>query len=233
MSTETQQEPRAIPPGPDPEAGATDADPEPEPEPEPERRPGPESAPDPGPGDLAVEISDTQTHLAVDHQALAQLVRATLASEGVDRASISVAVVDDATIRTINRRHLDHDWPTDVISFGLSDPDDDALTGALVVSAEMAATTARAAGVPAWDELALYLVHGLLHLCGHDDSTPETRRAIRRREGEVLAASGLSNTFSATGPSGDDADQDPGRETGTPTGSAARDVVREAAPWSA
>jgi probable rRNA maturation factor len=219
MSTEIQQEPQEISAGPDPESGATDA------EPEPERRPGP--------GDLAVEISDTQTHLAVDHEALAQLVRATLASEGVDRASISVAMVDDATIHTINRRHLDHDWPTDVISFGLSDPDDDALIGELVVSAEMAATTARTAGVPAWDELALYLVHGLLHLCGHDDSTPDARRAMRQREGEVLAASGLSNTFSATGPGGGDADQEPGRGTSTPAGSAARDVVQEAAPWSA
>jgi probable rRNA maturation factor len=144
---------------------------------------------------IDVEISDTQSHLRVDREAVSRLVRGTLAAEGVSRASISVAVVDDATIRVVNRRHLDHDWPTDVISFALSDPGDPELAGELIVSAETAITTARQARVNPWDELALYLVHGLLHLCGHDDSSPAGSAAMRRREGEHLARAGLSNTF--------------------------------------
>ena len=151
--------------------------------------------PDPDP--MTVEVSDTQPYLAVDPEALAALVRQTLAAERVARATISVALVDDATIRQINRRHLGHDWPTDVISFPLSEPGDEALSGELVVSAERAATTARHAGVSAWDELALYVVHGLLHLCGHDDAADEDRDAMRRREEEILAHLGLSNTFPA------------------------------------
>ena len=119
------------------------------------------SDPDPRPGEISVEVSDTQSHLKLDPEALAQLVRQALLAEGIHRASISLAVVDDATIRTINRRHLGHDWPTDVISFVLSDADSDELAGELVVSAEMAAATAREAGVSAWDELALYVVIGL------------------------------------------------------------------------
>jgi probable rRNA maturation factor len=124
-------------------------------------------------------------------------VRGALAAEGVTSGWISVAVVDDATIRAINRRHLGHDWPTDVISFPLSDPGDDELCGELVVSAEMAAATASEAGVNAWYELALYVVHGLLHLCGHDDSAAEVRDAMRQREAEILALLGLPNTFPA------------------------------------
>ena len=155
----------------------------------------PDSVPDPG--EIAVEVSDTQSHLKIDHGTLSRLVRRTLRAEGVGRASISLAVVDDATIRAVNRRHLDHDWPTDVLSFGLSDPHDPVLTGELVVSAEMAADTARLAGVSDWDELALYVVHGLLHLCGYDDSADVDRDAMRRREGEILARLGLSNTFPA------------------------------------
>lgn len=154
---------------------------------------------DAGPGGPTVEISQTQSHLDVDPAFLTRLVRGALAAEGVRRASISVAVVDDLTIHAVNRRHLDHDEPTDVISFHLSGPDDDELSGELVVSAETAARTARQAGVSALDELALYVVHGLLHLCGHDDTTPAAARRMRQREGEVLAALGLPNTFQAVG----------------------------------
>lgn len=151
---------------------------------------------------VEVEVSDTQSHLAADPEALAGLTRRVLAAEGVGRASISIALVDDATIRVINRRHLGHDWPTDVISFGLSDPGDPALAGELVISAEMAAATARRAGCDPSAELALYVVHGLLHLCGRDDRSPDDAAAMRRREGEVLAAEGLINTFPLVGPDG-------------------------------
>ena len=156
---------------------------------------------DPESGEISVEVSDTQSHLRIDPEAIARLVRGALRAEGIGRASISVAVVDDATIRGINRRHLGHDWPTDVISFLLNDPEIDELAGELIVSAEMAATIAREAGVTAWDELALYLVHGLLHFRGYDDLAPDDRDAMRRREGEILARLGLSNTFpAAAGP---------------------------------
>ena len=151
---------------------------------------------------LEVEISDTQGHLRVDPSAVARLARDVLAAEGIGRASISIALVDDATIREMNRRHLAHDWPTDVISFRLSEPDDPDLAGALIVSAEMAASTAREAGVDPWAELALYVVHGLLHLCGYDDTNAEEVERIRRREGAILAREGLTNTFPMVRPAG-------------------------------
>ena len=90
--------------------------------------------------------------------------------EGVEPASISIALVDDATIHAINRKHLGHDWPTDVISFLLSEPARPELAGELVVSAEMAAAHGAASRRSTrWTELSLYVVHGLLHLCGYDD----------------------------------------------------------------
>jgi probable rRNA maturation factor len=190
MTNDPSEQPLPLPPEPDPVAGS-DADPEHE------RRPGSGLKTDPGMTEIAVEVSDTQSHLRIDPDDLARLVRATLKAEGVGRASVSVAVVDDPTIREVNRRHLDHDWPTDVVSFVLSDPDEPELSGELVVSAETAVATARRAGVAPWDELALYVVHGLLHLCGHDDTTDRGRAAMRRREGEVLEGLGLTNTFPA------------------------------------
>ncbi|MDR3638317.1 MAG: rRNA maturation RNase YbeY [Isosphaeraceae bacterium] len=149
--------------------------------------------------DHSIDISDTQHHLVVSRAGLTELVERTLAAEGVERYSLSIALVDNATIHALNGRHLGHDWPTDVISFPLSEPDEPVLAGELIVSAEMAAATAREAGVDPWAELALYVVHGLLHLCGYDDLSDRDADVMRRREGEILALLGLTNTFPLTG----------------------------------
>jgi probable rRNA maturation factor len=137
--------------------------------------------------EIEVEISNTQSHLRLEPGGLDRLVRRVLAAQGHSRASISIAVVDNSTIHTINQAHLGHDWPTDVITFPLADPDEPVLTGELVISAEMACTSARELGVEPGDELALYVVHGLLHLCGFDDHDDSARSRMRQREAELLS----------------------------------------------
>ncbi len=159
---------------------------------------------DPAGSSIEIEISDVQGHLPLDPEDLAGLARRVLLFEGVERGSISIALVDDATIHALNRRHLDHDWPTDVISFRLSEPDELELNGELIVSTEMAARTAEEIGANARDELALYVVHGLLHLCGMEDQTESGAAAMRRRESEILSREGLANTFPLAGPLGSD-----------------------------
>jgi len=149
----------------------------------------------PAPPGVDVEISDAQAHVPIDHDRLRLLVAGVLRGEGVSAASISLALVDDPTIHRINREHLNHDWPTDVVSFVLSDEGDEALSGELVVSTETAARVAAEIGAPPWNEVALYVVHGLLHLCGYDDLDEESAAAMRRREDEVLAREGLMNPF--------------------------------------
>ena len=142
---------------------------------------------------IEIEISDTQRHLKVDRNALIELARGVLIAEERPDASISIALVDDGTIHRLNRRHLEHDCPTDVLTFPLSDLLDPALSGELVVSAETAVATARELGGDPHDELALYIVHGLLHLCGHDDSSSEESAAMSRRQNELLRQIGISS----------------------------------------
>lgn len=173
----------------------------------PTAEPTPDPDLDPDGISLQVEVSNTQSHLRVDPGALALLARDALRALDVNQAQLSIAVVDDANIQEINRRHLNHDWATDVITFPLSAPDDPILVGEIVVSAEMAVNTAREAGVDPWDELALYVVHGLLHLEGLDDHNDSERVAMRRREGDILTRLGLSNTFSAVADPDADTDQ--------------------------
>jgi probable rRNA maturation factor len=143
------------------------------------------------PSEIVVEVSDTQTHLRVDKSALGELVRGVLEREGRSRASISIALVDDATIRRLNLAHLGHDWPTDVITFPLSGLEEAILVGEVVVSVETACAAAQDHSANPTEELALYVVHGLLHLCGYDDRGDADRAAMRARERQVLAAAGI------------------------------------------
>lgn len=161
--------------------------------------------------EIEVEITNTQSHLRLEPAAIDHLVRLVLTAQDRPRASISIAVVDNATIHTINQAHLGHDCPTDVITFPLAEPDEPMLAGELVISAEMACDwPARELGVEPRDELALYVVHGLLHLCGHDDRDDSARRRMREREDELLSLAGIANPYArevATppGPSGNPA----------------------------
>lgn len=144
-----------------------------------------------------VDVLDSQTFVPIDRKAVAMLVERVLRGEGVESASISLAFVDDPTIHRVNREHLDHDEPTDVVTFALSDEGDDELSGELVISTETAARQAAELGVEPWHETALYIVHGLLHLCGCDDLDPDSAAEMRVREESALARVGLPNPFPA------------------------------------
>src|SRR5687768_56182 len=138
-----------------------------------------------------ISIACPQETVAVDRAFIRQTVRTVLDGEGVADAEISLAFVDNATIHTLNKRYLDHDEPTDVLSFPLSEPNAKKLSGELVIGAEVALAQAQARGHDVNAELALYVIHGLLHLCGHDDKTPAAAKAMRERERHYLKELGL------------------------------------------
>lgn len=137
-----------------------------------------------------VEIANEQSTCAIDELVIRKAVLDILAGEGVTAGRISVAIVDDATIREVNRRHLEHDYATDVISFVL-DREGGYLDGEVIVSADTARAVAAELAWPAKDELLLYVVHGTLHLVGYDDRTDSDREEMRSRERHYLAGFGL------------------------------------------
>lgn len=104
--------------------------------------------------------------------------------------SASISIVDDPTIHRLNREHLDHDWPTDVISFVFEDENAN-IDGEIIASRDTAARLCNKAGWRAEDELLLYVVHGLLHLAGLDDIEDEDRQEMRAREQECLLSLGV------------------------------------------
>ena len=99
----------------------------------------------------------------------------------------SISIVGDPTIHRLNREHLDHDWPTDVISF-VFDSTEGNIDGEIIASIDTATRLSQQAGWSAADELLLYIIHGLLHLAGLDDISPDDRLQMRQTERACLLA---------------------------------------------
>ena len=98
---------------------------------------------------------------------LRRAVEATLRREEVEEGEISLTLLDDPAIQALNRDHLDHDRPTDVLAFALWAPGEPVL-GDVYVGVEQAARQARDEGVPLEEELVRLAIHGTLHILGHD-----------------------------------------------------------------
>jgi probable rRNA maturation factor len=141
---------------------------------------------------IRVTITNRQRHLRLKQPWLRALARQVLEGEGIADARISLVLLDDAAIHRINKQFLHHDEPTDVITFPWSAPPAKLLVGELLVSAETALRVAKSLHHAASDEAALYLIHGLLHLCGYDDIAAPDRQRMRRRERYYLKKLGIS-----------------------------------------
>ena len=202
------------------------------------------------PMSFEIDVSCQCKTQSVDLKLIQAAIEHGLRIEGVESAVLSVSVVDNATIHELNRQHLNHDYPTDVISFQLDwfslnetadegdwgedegDSDDAAITetsntapfaeakpaavsgrsagcgieGEIIVSAEYAAESAATVGWTMQDELTLYAVHGMLHICGYDDLTPDEKFIMRARQRAVLEGLGLTPQHPADEPTSDSSD---------------------------
>lgn len=104
---------------------------------------------------------------------------------------IGVRVTDDEQIHQINREFLQHDYPTDVISFPyeLAPPK---VEGELVVSLDTATACAPDEKLSIAEELLLYVVHGTLHIVGYDDTSDEPRQRMRAAEQAAMKLIGVA-----------------------------------------
>jgi probable rRNA maturation factor len=118
-----------------------------------------------------------------------RILRAALRHGRREELALSVVFVGDAALARLHLYWLGDASRTDVISFDLSDEHSE--VGELYVSATCARRVAAERGLDAERELALYLVHGALHLCGYDDHAPARRRRMRAAERAVLARLGF------------------------------------------
>ena len=146
------------------------------------------------PSGLVVDFVNRQTRYPIQQDRLREVAHQILVDAGYSQGHLSLAVVDDSEMHQLNRQYLQHDYPTDVLSFLLEETDE-RVEGEVIVSADTAQREAERWSWLVNDELLLYVVHGTLHLTGMDDHEPEDRLAMRQAESKYLAQYGLEHRF--------------------------------------
>ena len=138
---------------------------------------------------MKIDVTDLQDSVQISRPAVRRVARAALADM---LGCYSVVFVDDERMREVNRKYLGRDDTTDVIAFPFEDAPltKDDCAGEIIISAERAAAEAGSRGLDVQAELALYIVHGALHLAGFDDATREEAAEMHEREKGILAELG-------------------------------------------
>ncbi|MHC4941426.1 MAG: rRNA maturation RNase YbeY [Planctomycetota bacterium] len=142
---------------------------------------------------MPIEIHNLQTHLQADLKLIERAVAMTADRNDPD---ISIAVVDDEAIQRVNAEYLGSDRATDVIAFNYEEEERaEPLSGEVIVSAETAKRVAEMERRDPGAELILYIVHGVLHLKGFDDKTPEEAAAMWRLQNDLMQRLGFREEF--------------------------------------
>ena len=133
-----------------------------------------------------------------DEEDIRRWVQATLAAEGRDGdAELTVRIVGEDEITELNRRYRHKDRPTNVLSFPFEAPPgvETDLLGDLVIAAPVVAREAREQGKPLTAHWAHLVVHGTLHLLGHDHQTEAEAEIMEGREIAILAGLGYPDPY--------------------------------------
>jgi probable rRNA maturation factor len=129
-------------------------------------------------------LLERAAHAALEHE-----------SQSLD-SELSIVLTDDARLHQLNHEYLGIDAPTDVLSFPASETDPETGTpyiGDILISIPRAQAQANAAGHPLESEVQLLVVHGVLHLLGHDHAQPKEKARMWKAQAEILENLGLGN----------------------------------------
>ena len=105
---------------------------------------------------------------------------------GYDKKVGEIAYIfcSDRRILEVNKQYLQHDYYTDIITFDYSEGS--VISGDIFISVDTVESNSREFGVTFENELHRILIHGILHLCGFGDKTPETEKIMHQKEDEAL-----------------------------------------------
>lgn len=134
--------------------------------------------------DIPAELVENAAAAALKHQS------------APEPADLTIVLSDDQQLHELNRQWMGVDAPTDVLSFPSDEIDPETgnrYLGDIVLSVERAAEQASAAGHSVEAETQLLIVHGVLHLLGHDHAEDEEKTRMWKAQGEILAQLGLGD----------------------------------------
>ena len=105
-------------------------------------------------------------------------------NEGFTKENIVIVFCSDSFLLDLNKKHLNHDYFTDIITFSYTTLD--RISGDLFISVDRVKENALKEGVSFERELERVVYHGVLHLCGYNDKTPEEIKEMRSKENYYL-----------------------------------------------
>jgi probable rRNA maturation factor len=133
---------------------------------------------------LKITIKNLQKKIPVNPTRIKKAIHNALDREGAKLSGeITVCFITDKEIEKLNAKYLRHRFPTDVISFNISD-DPKNLLADIAVSADTAVRNAKIYKTTPERELSLYVIHAVLHLLGYDDQTLKQIALMRKKESE-------------------------------------------------
>ncbi|HEX3628625.1 MAG TPA: rRNA maturation RNase YbeY [Verrucomicrobiae bacterium] len=163
---------------------------------------------------IGISITNRQRAYKVDLQWLKKIAAATLIELKIERAELGINLVGAKEMASINEKFLGHEGPTDVITFDYSEsvPGGDAalrkwcchrrprprraggtfagdstiISGEIFICIPEAERQAKIFGTDWRSETVRYLIHGILHLTGHDDLQPVARKKMKQVEGRLV-----------------------------------------------
>ncbi len=125
-----------------------------------------------------IDVINFQRKFSIPKSRIVTLVKKCHRSLKLKHPAINIVFVGATRMRTINKKYLNHDYVTDVITFDQGD---------IVICPAMAQSFAKQYGQGLSDEILLYVVHGLLHLAGYKDKTTADIAHMRKMEARMLA----------------------------------------------
>lgn len=142
-----------------------------------------------------IAISNRQRARKIDLPWLKKVISATLAELGIQRAELGIVLVGEKEMASLNAKFLGHEGATDVITFDYQSPQSTGhspqsetieLHGEIFVCVAEAGRQAKVFGTDWRSEVVRYVVHGILHLLGHDDLQPAARKRMKREEDRLV-----------------------------------------------
>ncbi len=134
---------------------------------------------------IEIEIYNQTDRKFLPVKKMKETAAAVFSGEGKTDVELGIIILDDNAIHQMNIEFLQHDFPTDVITFNLDE--EDFLAGEVYLSADTAEKQAKEYGVSITNELMRLAAHGALHLCGYDDATTEQRDFMHSLENKYIA----------------------------------------------
>lgn len=130
-------------------------------------------------------LADSIEMPSIDEKRITRWIRAVAAEYGFSVGNINYIFCSDERELTVNREFLGHDYYTDVITFDYSTAS--TLNGDIFISLDTVRSNAEMVGEPYEKELRRIIIHGVLHLTGQGDKTPETKIQMTAKEERALA----------------------------------------------